>query len=114
MIQRHLIVEGLSCTELTIIADHAGLNCPASDKFDDAGNDAGMRKVYCLNPLMSLAQHLRRVQLGQRKVRLYFSKDSRFEAVEQEILSMRLWMHSSAAGGSATDSQSPVPIDGMR
>ena len=63
MIQRHLVVERLSRTELTIITDHAGLDCAASDKFNNAGNDAGMGKVDLFYSLMSLGQYLRGVQL---------------------------------------------------
>ena len=58
VIQRHLVVECLTSTELTIITDHASLNCAASDKFNKAGNDAGMREVYLFYSLMSLGQHL--------------------------------------------------------
>ena len=54
MIERDLVVERLAGTELAVIADHAGLDCATAQKLDDAGDNAGMGKIYCLYPLMSL------------------------------------------------------------
>src|SRR4051794_11771554 len=102
MIERDLMVERLSGTELAVIADHAGLDCATAQKLDDAGDNAGMWKVYCLNPLMGLGQHFAAVQLEQRQVRYYLSQYRRFELVEQEIIVVGQWLHSlRLAGGSA-------------
>ena len=72
MIKRHLVVESLSGTELAVIADHAGLDCATAQKLDDAGDNAGMWKVYCLNPLMGLGQHFAAVQLGAATAAVLF------------------------------------------
>ena len=56
----------LDSTELTIFADNAGLDCAASDKFDEAGNDPGLREVNSFTSLMSLGQYLRLVQLDPK------------------------------------------------
>ena len=69
MVQRDLVIKGLAGSELAILADHAGLDRASADELDDTRNDPGMRKVYFLDTLMGLGQHLVLTQAHNREIR---------------------------------------------
>jgi hypothetical protein len=53
-------------TEFAVLADHAGFDGIAAFKLDNAGDDARMREVGLLDPLMGFGEHIRLVQLDER------------------------------------------------
>ncbi len=64
MIERHL--QRLADTEFAGVADHAGFDRAAAYQLDNARDDARMREVHLLNPLMGLDEDIFVVQLKQR------------------------------------------------
>jgi len=69
VIERHPIVERLTGPERAVSANHAGLDCVAAFKLDDARDDPGMWEVHLFDALLGLCEHLGMVQIGQRKMR---------------------------------------------
>jgi hypothetical protein len=65
VVERDLVVERLTGAEFAVIADQSGFDCAAANKLDDARDDAGMREVYFLNPLMSFGEHVAVLQFEQ-------------------------------------------------
>jgi hypothetical protein len=59
LVERDSVIERLTSTKCAVIADHAGLNGITAFELDNAGDDAGMGKVYLFNSMMRFGQHLR-------------------------------------------------------
>src|SRR4051794_39949390 len=81
LVERNIVVERLSAAEFAVIADHPGFDCATAHKLDDARDDAGMREVDLLDPLMGFSEHVCVMQFDDRKVRFYMDQKAGLELV---------------------------------
>src|SRR5438105_2981602 len=83
------MIKGLACAELSVHADHAGLDRTAILQQDGAGNDAGMRKVHLVDTPTSFRDDLTLLEMHDREMRRELRQKLRLEFVQEPIFSMR-------------------------
>jgi hypothetical protein len=100
LVERHLVIERLRAADHAVAAGHGGFDEPAVGHLDHERDDAAVREVHGLHPLMRLRHHMGVRQRDGAQVCEEGRQVARGEPREDLILAVRHAAFPCRSGGS--------------